>query len=75
MNLVPFQLNDASRLEQARKERETAAFHRLKAEDCDRLASYLEAHASPDGIMGDSKVITDGPPVPAFLAQRGEAAA
>lgn len=56
MNLTPLKLNDSARLEQARQERKTAAYHRQKAEECEQLATWLEAMANPEGTTADGNL-------------------
>jgi hypothetical protein len=74
MNITPLTVNDDSRRQQARIERETAAYHRRKADECDKLASLLDAYASPEGVASDGAIVTDEGSVAARFAPVKDAA-
>ncbi len=71
---TPIVVNDLSRSEQARKERETAAYLRRLADRADKLAAILEADAADDSLSAKPPVSQQDDPVPAFLAPDREAA-
>jgi hypothetical protein len=58
MNVTPIQINDDARRQQARKEREQAAYLRRKADESDRIAEFLEGLADPDGTAADGDLPT-----------------
>jgi hypothetical protein len=76
---TPIVLNDMSRIEQARKERETAAYHRMLADRAEKIASILEADGAPDEDSNRAKVsfsdqskVMDPEAIPVFLTKQKE---